>query len=101
MCADWQNQTAGWNWARMKFRSIQVADVTRSIEQAMNNFQFEWRVDAENWLLSPLGTRVAKVEDGALKLYDKHAKTSFSFTVDDFRRLLTARAEQLRAAQAE
>ena len=85
----------------MKFRSIQAADVTRSTESAMNNFQFEWRVDAENWLLSPLGTRVAKVEDGALKLYDKHAKTSFSFTVDDFRRLLTARAEQLRTAQAE
>ena len=67
----------------------------------MNNFQFEWRVDAENWLLSPLGTRVAKVEDGALKLYDKHAKTSFSLTVDDFRRLLAPKAEQLKAGQAE
>ena len=64
----------------------------------MDNFQFEWRVDGENWLLSPLGTRVAKVEDGALKLYDKHAKTSFSLTVDDFRRLLAPKTEQANTA---
>lgn len=61
----------------------------------MNNpFQFEWRIDAENWLLSPLGTRVAKIEGGALRLYDKHAKTSFPLTVDDFRRLLSPKTEQ-------
>lgn len=46
-----------------------------------------WRVDAENWLLSPLGTRVARIEDGALKLYDKHAKTSFALTLEDLRNL--------------
>ena len=82
-------------------QSTRIVDAIRSIEPAMNNFQFEWRVDPENWLLSPLGTRVAKIEDGALKLYDKHAKTSFALTVDDFRRLLAPKAGQLKDAQAE
>ena len=48
---------------------------------------FEWRIE-ERWLISPLGTRVAKFEDGALRLYDKHAKTDFPFTAADFARLL-------------
>lgn len=47
---------------------------------------FEWRIE-ERWLISPLGTRVAKFEGGALRLYDKHAKTDFPFTAADFARL--------------
>jgi hypothetical protein len=62
-----------------------------------NPFRFEWRIDTENWLLSPLGTRVAKVEDGALRLYDKHAKTSFPLTIEDLRSLLATRVERVDA----
>ena len=51
-----------------------------------------WRVDADNWLISPLGTRVARIEDGALQLYDKHAKTSFPLTIQDLK-ALTGRNE--------
>lgn len=47
---------------------------------------FEWRIE-ERWLISPLGTRVAKFEGGALRLYDKHAKTDFPFTAADFAKL--------------
>lgn len=49
-------------------------------------FRFEWRVEGI-WLISPVGTRVAKFEDGALRLYDKLTRTDFRFTLEDFQRL--------------
>lgn len=44
----------------------------------------EWLIDAEGYLVSPAGTRIAKITRDTLWLYDKRIKTDLPFTLEDW-----------------
>lgn len=44
----------------------------------------EWIVDEAGYLVSPSGTRVAKITSSAIWLYDKRIKTDLPFTLEDW-----------------
>jgi hypothetical protein len=46
-----------------------------------------WTIDANGYLLSPAGTKVARFTDGVLYLYDKRTRSSLPLTLDHYVRL--------------
>lgn len=54
----------------------------------MDETQAPLRVDERGYLLSPSGTKLARVDGDRLLLYDKRSKREISFTLRDLLRML-------------